>query len=731
MKIKVKLSLMVIAIVTVIVAGIAILLLQRASAISLRLTKQSITNLARTRAEYWKGREDGNLKILRTLADVMSDYESLPAETRRDRYDSMLRSTLLANSNMSTIYTVWKPNAIDGMDARFIGRPGSTPRGQYASAFDRGTGGSLIQRVTTDVDGAMEHFQSDKARNDRVLHPEPFTIGGRNTYVIRLFVSIIAPGSNEVIGGVGCFINIDIVQSVVQNTIDTYDEIIAMAIYSGNGFVIACYRPERIGTMLIDSETHYGNFRAEANEAVLAGKEYNCSSYAPLLQTNMESVLVPIKLGTSDTTWTIMIGTSEEYIMQDIWAIQRFTIILAAIAIIAGAVIVYIVLGSVTRPIVKVADVLKIVAQGDLTQSIDVDTKDEIGDLSRDFNFTVDKIKDMVGGIKKHVAELHEVGDSLSSSMTESAAAVNEITANIQSIKNRIINQSASVTETHATMEQVTHNIGKLNELIEEQSNNVTQSSSAIEEMVATIHSVTETLVKNSANIKTLSDSSETGRNGLQQIVKDIREIARESEGLMKINAVVKNISSQTNLLSMNAAIEAAHAGEAGKGFAVVADEVRKLAVSSSEQSKTIGTVLKKIKSSMDIITHSTDDVLREFEAIDTNIKNVAEQSDIIRTAMEEEKEGSNQLLTGVTTLNQISRQVKDGSGEMAGESKEVINESKNLEKATQEITMGINEMATGANEINTAIHQVNDIGVKNRESIDSLMKEVSWFKVE
>jgi methyl-accepting chemotaxis protein len=530
---------------------------------------------------------------------------------------------------------------------------------------------------------------------------------------------------------VGCFINIDIIQPVVQNTIDAYDEIIAMAIYSGNGFVIACYRPERIGTMLIDSETHYGDFRKEANDAVLAGKEYMCSSYAPLLQTNMESVLIPVKIGTSDTTWTIMIGTSEEYIMKDVWAIQRFTIALAAAAIIGGVVIVYIVLGSVTRPIVKVADVLKVVSQGDLTQSIDVNTKDEIGDLSRDFNFTVDKIKAMVGGIKNQVAALHRVGDNLSSSMTESAAAVNEITANIQSIKDRIINQSASVTETNATMEQVTRNIGKLNELIEEQSLNISQSSSSIEEMVATIHSVTETLVKNSANIKTLSDSSETGRTGLQNIVRDIREIARESEGLMKINAVVKNISSQTNLLSMNAAIEAAHACEAGKGFAVVADEVRKLAVSSSEQSKTIGTVLKKIKTSMDTITHSTDKVLKEFEAIDTNIRNVAEQSDIIRTAMEEEEKGSNQLLNGVTSLNQISRQVKDGSGEMAGESREVINESRNLERATQEITLGINEMATGANQINIAVNQVNDLGVKNRESIDALLREVSWFKVE
>ncbi|MDR2951636.1 MAG: methyl-accepting chemotaxis protein [Treponema sp.] len=730
MKIKFKLSLIVIAIETVIVAGIAIILLRQASATSLRLSQQSIKNLARTRAEYWKGREDGNLKIMKTLADVMADFESIPVETRRDRFDAMMRSTLVANSNLSTVYTVWKPNVIDGNDSRYIGRTGSTPTGQYASAFDRGNNGQIIHRTTTDVDGAMGHFISANALNDRVLHPQPFTVNGKDTYVIRLFVPIVNHETSEVVGGVGCFIDIDIIQPIVQNTIGMYDEIIAMAIYSGNGFIIACYRPERIGTMLIDTETHYGDFRTQANNAVLKGQEYSCSSYAPLLKTNMESVMVPIKIGSSDTTWTIMIGTSEEYIMKDVWAIQRLTIILAAIAIIGGAAVVYIALGATTNSIVKVASVLKIVAQGDLNQNINVKSKDEIGDLSRDFNSTMDKIRTMIGGVKKHIATLHGVGDSLSSSMTQSAAAVNEITANIQSIKDRIINQSASVTQTNATMEQVSNNIRKLNTLIENQSENVTQSSSSIEEMVATINSVTDTLIKNSANIRTLSESSETGRTGLQDVAQDIREIARESEGLMEINAVMESIASQTNLLSMNAAIEAAHAGEAGKGFAVVADEIRKLAESSSEQSKTIGNVLQKIKESMDKITGSTENVLKEFEAIDANIKNVAEQADSIRTAMEEEGEGSKQLLSGVSNLNQITRQVRDGSGEMANESKEVINESRNLEKATQEITMGINEMAQGANEINVAIHQVNDLGVQNRESIDALLKEVSWFRV-
>jgi len=162
-----------------------------------------------------------------------------------------------------------------------------------------------------------------------------------------------------------------------------------------------------------------------------------------------------------------------------------------------------------------------------------------------------------------------------------------------------------------------------------------------------------------------------------------------------------------------------------------VAAEIRKLAESSSDQSKTIGNVLKKIKGSIDKITHSTDTVLNRFEAIDTGVKTVAEQEENIRKAMDEQGEGSRELLQGTGNLNQITQQVQNTSEEMLEGSKEVIKESQNLEKATQEITSGMNEMASGADQVNGAVNHVNEISGKNREGIDILIREVSRFKVE
>jgi methyl-accepting chemotaxis protein len=313
---------------------------------------------------------------------------------------------------------------------------------------------------------------------------------------------------------------------------------------------------------------------------------------------------------------------------------------------------------SISQPIVRTMTLLKDVSEGDLTCQIDIRSKDEVGQLAGYINFTVEKIKSLIMAIRMQSSALSDIGNDLAGNMAETATAINEITANIQSIKTRVINQSASVTETNTTMEQITVNIGKLSDHVDRQSISVAQSSSAIEEMLANIQSVANTLVKNTGNVKELMNASEVGRTGLQEVAADIQEIARESEGLLEINAVMENIASQTNLLSMNAAIEAAHAGEAGKGFAVVADEIRKLAENSGEQSKTISTVLKKIKDSIDKITKSTDNVLKKFEAIDGGVKTVSDQEENIRNAMEEQGEGSKQILEAISQLNEATQRV-------------------------------------------------------------------------
>jgi len=221
--------------------------------------------------------------------------------------------------------------------------------------------------------------------------------------------------------------------------------------------------------------------------------------------------------------------------------------------------------------------------------------------------------------------------------------------------------------------QQVQVLVQQLNGHVEEQSAAVTESAAAIEEMIANISSVTNALSKNAVQVTDLQSASEVGHTGLNTVVADVREIAKESESLMEINSVMQNIASQTNLLSMNAAIEAAHAGESGRGFAVVADEIRKLAESSSSQSKTIGAVLKKIKGAIDKITKSVENVLDKFDAIDGGVKTVAEQEHGVLNAMEEQQHGSKQVLQAMGQLGDITHRVKEDAHQMLEKQKETM----------------------------------------------------------
>jgi methyl-accepting chemotaxis protein len=280
-------------------------------------------------------------------------------------------------------------------------------------------------------------------------------------------------------------------------------------------------------------------------------------------------------------------------------------------------------------------------------------------------------------------------------------------------------------------MEQIIAGLDKLNGHIAVQADSVASSSSAIEEMLANVRSVTETLIKNKANILSLGESSEEGKADLQKVAGDIQEIAKESEGLLEINSVMQNIASQTNLLSMNAAIEAAHAGETGKGFAVVADEIRKLAENSSEQSKTISVVLKKIKTSIDTITKSTGIVLERFGTIEQEVETVSNQETQIRNAMEEQAAGSRQILEAVGQLNTVTSLVQSAAAGMTAESKEVLKQSGKLKSIAGEVSGSMDEMAGNAGRIATAVTRAKEISRENRQNIDALSTEIGKFRVD
>ena len=432
------------------------------------------------------------------------------------------------------------------------------------------------------------------------------------------------------------------------------------------------------------------------------------------------------------TDWAVVITAPEEEFMGTVNSLRFSMRVIGVIIFLVALIVVYFVASAMVKPIKTAVFALRNIAQGegDLTVRLPVHGNDEITDLSEYFNETIEKIGSSIRQVGVNSDAMEEIGNELASNMTETASAVNEISANIDGVKQQAMTQAASVTETAATVEEIVRTIKQLNNSIETQAASVAQSSSSVEEMVANIASIGQTLGKTDDVIKSLTTATGDGKATLVTSNTVTQKIAEESGSLMEASSVIQHIASQTNLLAMNAAIEAAHAGEAGKGFAVVADEIRKLAEESSTQGKTITTTLKTLSGEIETLSSSSKTVEEKFNAIFNLAEQVKEMSDRLTEAMREQENGSKEVLTAIKSINTVTTEVQAGSEEMLKGGEGVAEEMQKLDNLTRIITESMNEMASGAIQINNAVQEVSEITQKNKRSIESLAIEVGKFKV-